>query len=91
MLASVFGLLECPPLAPSVALVVSRGEHGRRVVLGVLQLSAEHTPANLAQVRHRTACLGGNEVHVLGGQLDPIARDALARDLARAHGAELLT
>jgi hypothetical protein len=90
MLASVLGLLECPPLPAAVALLVARRPHGRREVLAVLNLAAEHPTANLAQVRHRCASLGGNEVHVLGAHLDVIARDALARDLARVNGADLV-
>lgn len=90
MLATVFGLLECPPLPAAVALIVARGTHGRREVLAVLILSADHPSANLARARHRSACLGGNEVHVLGGNLDAIARDALARDLARVNGVDLV-
>ena len=83
---SVYSLLECPPLPKSVFLLVRRDADGVRSVLHVGMAQSEALSLNLAQVRHRGAQLGANEVHVYLQRSDT-ARSLAAIDLrARLFG-----
>jgi hypothetical protein len=85
---SVFNLVECPRLPPCVYLLARRSEDGR-TILRIDQASAEAPSLNLAEVRHRGARLGANEVHVhliATGQAD---RLQIVRDLQAGQFAEI--
>ncbi len=84
---SVYSLLECPPLPKSVFLLVRRDADGVRTVLHVGLAQSEALSLNLAQVRHRGAQLGANEVHVYLQPRSDTARSLAAIDLrARLFG-----
>lgn len=81
-LASVYTLFDCPPLPPSIALLVSRDAEGRRVVKAVLRLENEAASLNLARVRQDGANLRANEVHVSFIAGNEEARMKLALDIS---------
>jgi hypothetical protein len=61
---SIFGLIECPELPPANYVLVRRQASGRRTVLRIGRTGHEAASLNLAEIRHRGAKLGANEVHV---------------------------
>jgi hypothetical protein len=63
-LHTVYGLLDCPPLPMANYILVKRSGDGRRMALKVAQTTHEAETLNLAEIRHRAANLGANEVHV---------------------------
>jgi hypothetical protein len=63
-LHTVYGLLDCPPLPKANYILVKRSGDGRRVALKVGRTTHEAETLNLAEIRHRAANLGANEVHV---------------------------
>ena len=81
---SVYSLIECPPLPKSVFLLVRRDAEGVRTVLHVGIAGSDAGSLNLAQVRHRGAQLGANEVHVYLQPRSDAARCLAVIDL-RAH------
>lgn len=81
---SVYSLIECPPLPKSVFLLVRRDADGVRTVLHVGIAGSDAGSLNLAQVRHRGAQLGANEVHVYLQPRSDAARSLAVIDL-RAH------
>lgn len=61
---TVYSLIECPELATGNILLVYRDAQGRRSVLAVDHLAERAPSLNLAEIRHRAARLGANEIHV---------------------------
>ena len=61
---TVYSLIECPELPRANYLLVKRDARGRRRVLSVGCTTHEAPSLNLADIRHRGAKLGANEVHV---------------------------
>src|SRR5690606_7853631 len=82
---SVFSLIGCPELPNAVYLLVRHDQLGRRTVLRVGRTAHEAESLNLAEIRHRGAQLGANEVHVhflAGGDRE---RRQVELDLRSAH------
>lgn len=61
---SVYDLLECPEIPAANFLLVYRDASGHRSVLAIGHLKHASSSLNLAEIRHRAARLGANEVHV---------------------------
>ena len=61
---SVYDLVDCPEVPAANFLLVHRDGAGRRSVLAIGHLTNEVGSLNLAEIRHRGARLGANEVHV---------------------------
>ncbi|HML42853.1 MAG: hypothetical protein JNN24_04490 [Hyphomicrobium zavarzinii] len=61
---SVYDLLDCPEVPAANFLLVRRDGSGRRSVLAIGHLTHDAGSLNLAEIRHRGARLGANEVHV---------------------------
>jgi len=63
-LHTVYGLFDCPTLPEANYILVRRDPNGERTALRVGRTTHEAPTLNLAEVRHRAAQLGANEVHV---------------------------
>jgi hypothetical protein len=63
-LHTVYGLIDCPPLPRANYMLVHRDASGASKVLRIGHTSHEAGTLNLAEIRHRGAKLGANEVHV---------------------------
>jgi hypothetical protein len=61
---SVYDLVDCPEVPAANFLLVHRDGAGRRSVLAIGHLTNSTGSLNLAEIRHRGARLGANEVHV---------------------------
>ncbi len=61
---TVYDLIECPEVPAANFLLVHRDAAGRRSVLAIGHLTHQAATLNLAEIRHRGARLGANEVHV---------------------------
>jgi hypothetical protein len=61
---TVYDLLDCPEVPAANFLLVRRDASGRRSVLAIGHLKHDAASLNLAELRHRGARLGANEVHV---------------------------
>lgn len=61
---TVYSLLECPALPMGNYVLVNRDGSGQRSVLSVGSVSNDAASLNLAEIRHRGAELGANEVHI---------------------------
>jgi hypothetical protein len=61
---TVYDLVDCPEVPAANFLLVHRDAAGRRSVLAIGHLKHEAATLNLAEIRHRGARLGANEVHV---------------------------
>jgi hypothetical protein len=61
---TIYSFRECPALPQANYILVRRDEDGRRVALAVGRLTHDAASLNLAEIRHRGASLGANEVHV---------------------------
>ena len=86
---SVYGLIECPPLPQATFILVRRDAGGWRQPLHVGVASGSSATLNLAQVRHRGAQLGANEVHVYFHARSDSGRCLAAYDLRAALFGEL--
>ena len=60
----VYTLLECPEVPEGNFILVHRDAQGRRTALAIGHLTRDCGSLNLAELRHRGARLGANEVHV---------------------------
>lgn len=78
---SVFGLIGCPELPRANYLLVRRGASGRRTILRIGRTEHDAASLNLAEIRHRGAKLGANEVHVHFLGADERQRRTIERDL----------
>jgi hypothetical protein len=63
-LHTVYALIECPPLADAVYVLVHHDGRGQRLALHVGCGARQAPTLNLARIRQRGATLGANEVHV---------------------------
>ncbi len=61
---TIYSLLDCPALSSANFVLVRREVDGQRTVLAISRLGANSPSLNLADIRHRGAMLGANEVHV---------------------------
>jgi hypothetical protein len=61
---TIYTLLDCPALSSGNFILVHRDEAGHRTILDIGLLPANSPTLNLAEIRHRGATLGANEVHV---------------------------
>ncbi|MCC7253028.1 hypothetical protein [Hyphomicrobium sp.] len=61
---TVYDLFECPEVPAANFLLVRRDASGHRSVLAIGHLKHNAGSLNLAELRHRGARLGANEVHV---------------------------
>lgn len=61
---TIYSLIECPAVPASNYVLVKRDDQGNRRVLSIGRVCNEATSLNLAEIRHRGAQLGANEVHV---------------------------
>lgn len=86
---SVYSLIECPPLSQATFILVRSGAGGWRQPLHVGVASDSSATFNLAQVRHRGAQLGANEVHVYVHARSDSGRCLATYDLRAALFGEL--
>jgi hypothetical protein len=86
---SVFGLITCPELPRANYVLVRREASGRHTILHVGRTEHDAASLNLAEIRHRGAKLGANEVHVHFLAADQRARRNVERDLRAALFSEL--
>lgn len=61
---SVYELVDCPEVPAANFLLVRREADGRRSVLAIGHATNSVGSLNLAEIRHRGARLGANEVHL---------------------------
>lgn len=61
---TVYSLVECPALPSGNYILVRRDENGDRTVLAIGSATHDAASLNLADIRHRGAELGANEVHI---------------------------
>ncbi len=61
---TIYKLLDCPGLSTGNIMLVLRDDDGQRTVLDIFALGLNTPSLNLAEIRHRGATLGANEVHV---------------------------
>ena len=86
---TVFDLLTCPRLPACTYVLVRRDANGNRRALRIGSVSAEAWSLNLAEIRHRAAQLGANEVHAHLIAAGACARSKVAEDLQAGQFAEL--
>jgi hypothetical protein len=86
---SVFGLIGCPELPRVNYLLIRREASGRYKILHVGRTEHEAASLNLAEIRHRGAKLGANEVHVHFLAGDQRERRSVERDLRAGLFSEL--
>lgn len=86
---TIFDLISCPRLPACTYLLVRRDASGNRTALRIGTVSAEAWSLNLAEIRHRAAQLGANEVHAHLIAGDGQARGRIAADLQAEQFAEL--
>jgi len=86
---SVFDLLSCPRLPACTYVLVRRDAKGARQPLRIGTVSAEAWSLNLAEIRHRAAQLGANEVHAHLIAAGTAGRARIAQDLQAGQFAEL--
>jgi len=86
---SIFSLVGCPRLPACTYILVRRNANGSREALRIGTVTADAWSLNLAEIRHRAAQLGANEVHAHLIAADTMARTRIARDLQAGQFAEL--
>lgn len=86
---SVFSLIGCPELPKAVYVLMRRDNNGRGTVLRIGRTEHEAPSLNLAEIRHRGAKLGANEVHVHFLADSRRQRREVESDLRAAHFQEL--
>lgn len=82
---TVYTLIECPEMPPAVYIFVRRSPSGRRKLLRIARVESDAPSLNLAEIRHRGANLGANEVHLHVLASDEAARRAVELDLQARH------
>jgi hypothetical protein len=82
---SVFSLIGCPEVPASNYILARRHADGQLTVLRIGRVEHSAPSLNLAEIRHRGAKLGANEVHVhfLAGSQGQ--RRSIETDLRVAH------
>jgi hypothetical protein len=86
---SVFSLIGCPEVPASNYILARRHADGQLTVLRIGRVEHDAHSLNLAEIRHRGAKLGANEVHVhflAGSQRQRCFTES---DLRAAHFTEL--
>ena len=86
---TVFELISCPRLPACTYVLVRRDAKGARQALRIGTVSAEAWSLNLAEIRHRAAQLGANEVHAHLIAADTTGRARVVQDLQAGQFAEL--
>ena len=86
---TIFDLVTCPRLPACTYVLVRRETAGNRRPLRIGTVCAEAWSLNLAEIRHRAAQLGANEVHAHLIAGEPAARARIAADLQAGQFAEL--
>lgn len=86
---SVFNLIGCPELPPAVYALFYADADGNRTVLRVGRVEHDAPSLNLAEIRHRGARLGANEVHVHFLAGSERQRRLVELDIRSAHFSEL--
>jgi len=86
---TIFDLIACPRLPACSYVLVRRDAAGNREPLRIGTVSAEAWSLNLAEIRHRAAQLGANEVHAHLIASEPATRARIAADLQAGQFAEL--
>ncbi len=86
---SVFSLIGCPEIPPVVYALLHCDANGRRTILRVGRVEHDAPSLNLAEIRHRGAQLGANEVHVHFLGSSERQRRLVELDLRSAHFSEL--
>lgn len=86
---NVYSLIECPPLPQAIFILVRSGAAGERVPLHVGMARDSSATLNLAQIRHKGAQLGANEVHVYFNARTEGTRSLAVYDLRAALFGEL--
>lgn len=61
---TVYSLIECPALAAGSVLLVKRDAKGRRSLIEIVTVTSDSETLNLAEIRHKGALAGADEVHV---------------------------
>jgi hypothetical protein len=85
---SVFSLIGCPELPPAVYALFHCDSNGKRTILRVARIEHDAPSLNLAEIRHRGAQLGANEVHVHFLASSERQRRLVELDLRSAHFSE---
>jgi hypothetical protein len=85
----VYSLIGCPALPKSNYILVRCCDDGRRVALAFGHTKNDAESLNLSHLRHRSAKLGANEVHIHLLADTPEAREAVEADLISAHAHKL--
>jgi hypothetical protein len=86
---SVFSLIGCPELPRANYMLVRCDADGRRTVLRIGRTLHAAASLNLAEIRHRGAKLGANEVHVHFLPGTEQQRRAIETDLRAGHFSRL--
>ena len=86
---TIFDLIACPRVPACSYLLVRRDAEGKRTPLRIGTVSAEAWSLNLAEIRHRAARLGANEVHLHLIASDSQDRSKVAEDLQAGQFAEV--
>jgi hypothetical protein len=86
---SVFSLIGCPELPSAVYMLMHTDANGVRTLLRVGRTEHDAPSLNLAEIRHRGAQLGANEVHVHFLASSERQRRLIELDLRSAHFSEL--
>jgi len=86
---TIFDLVACPRLPACTYVLVRRDAAGIRKALRIGTVSAEAWSLNLAEIRHRAAQLGANEVHAHLLAQGAADRSRIAADLQAGQFAEL--
>lgn len=81
---TVYSLIDCPELPRANYVLVHRDATGRRTILRLGRAEHDTPSLNLAEVRHRGAKLGANEVHVSYLAASEEERQAVELDLRLA-------
>ncbi len=86
---TIYDLVTCPRLPACTYVLVRRDASGKRHPLRIGTVSAQAWSLNLAEIRHRAAQLGANEVHAHLIASDAATRSRIAADLQAGQFAEL--
>ncbi len=86
---TIFDLIGCPRVPACSYVLVKRDGDGVRSALRIGTVSADAWSLNLAEIRHRAAQLGANEVHLHLIASDAASQQRVAEDLQAKQFAEL--
>jgi hypothetical protein len=86
---TVFDLITCPRLPACSYVLVRRDAKGNRKALRIGTVCADAWSLNLAEIRHRAAKLGANEVHAHLIAAGASGRSQVAEDMQAGQFAEL--